>query len=129
MFSLLMIGLDWQLVILAGCVCLLAAIAAASLFARVRRTSGRAQAMWVIAGAVVVLSASTAIEVVVRQANGIGLIAAGAVIGLGLGAGLYWLATGPAGASSAQIVLDASETVAKDIARLRANVESFLAQR
>jgi methyl-accepting chemotaxis protein len=29
--------------------------------------------------------------------------------------------------SSAQIVLDASETVAKDIARLRANVEAFLA--
>jgi methyl-accepting chemotaxis protein len=98
MFSLLMIGLDWQIVILAGCVCLLAAIAAASLFALVRQTSGRARATWVIAGAVVVLSASTAIEVVVRQAHGIGLIAAGAVIGLGLGAGLYWLATGPAGA-------------------------------
>jgi tRNA threonylcarbamoyladenosine modification (KEOPS) complex Pcc1 subunit len=28
--------------------------------------------------------------------------------------------------SSAQIVLDASETVAKDIAKLRANVEAFL---
>jgi methyl-accepting chemotaxis protein len=30
--------------------------------------------------------------------------------------------------SSAQIVLDASETVAKDIAKLRANVEAFLAK-
>jgi hypothetical protein len=29
--------------------------------------------------------------------------------------------------SSAQIVLDASETVAKDIAKLRTNVDAFLA--
>ena len=73
MFSLLMIGLDWQLAILAGGVCLLAAIAAASLFARMRETSGRARTMWVIAGAVAFLSASTAIEVVVGQAHGLGL--------------------------------------------------------
>ena len=54
MFSLLTIGLDWQLVILAGGVCLLAAVAAASLFARMRETSGRARTMWIVAGAVAV---------------------------------------------------------------------------
>ena len=88
MFSLLTIGLDWQLAILAGGVCLLAAVAAASLFARMRETSGRARTMWIVAGAVAFLCASTAIEVVAEQAYGFGLIAAGAVIGLGLGAGL-----------------------------------------
>ena len=97
MFSLLTIGLDWQLAILAGGVCLLAAVAAASLFARMRETSGRARTMWVVAGAVAVLCASIAIEVVAEQAYGLELIAAGAVIGLGLGAGLYWLASAAGG--------------------------------
>ena len=48
-------------------------------------------------GAVAVLYASIAIEVVAEQAFGLGLIAAGAVIGLGLGAGLYWLASAAKG--------------------------------
>jgi PAS domain S-box-containing protein len=98
MFSLLTIGLDWQLVILAGSICLLAAVAAASLFARMRETSGRARTMWIVAGAIAVLCASIAIEVLAERAYGVGLIAAGAVIGLGLGAGLYWLASAAGGA-------------------------------
>ena len=98
MFSLLTIGFDWQLAILAGGVCLLAAVAAASLFARMRETSGRPRTMWIVAGAVAFLCASTAIEVVAEQARGIGLIAAGGVIGLGLGAGLYRLASAAGGA-------------------------------
>jgi lysylphosphatidylglycerol synthetase-like protein (DUF2156 family) len=68
MFSLLTIGLDWQLAILAGGVCLLAAVAAASLFARMREASGRTRTMWIIAGAVAVLCALIAIEVVAEQA-------------------------------------------------------------
>jgi NO-binding membrane sensor protein with MHYT domain len=98
MFSLLTIGLDWQLAILAGGVCLLAAVAAASLFPRMRETSGRARTIWIVAGAVAVLCALIAIEVVAEQAYGIALIAAGAVIGLGLGAGLCWLASAAGGA-------------------------------
>jgi methyl-accepting chemotaxis protein len=99
MFSLLTIGLDWQLAILAGGVCLLAAVVAANLFAHMQETSGRAQTMWIVAGAVAVLCTSTAIEVIAEQAYGFGLlIAAGAVTGLGLGAGLYWLASAVGGA-------------------------------
>src|SRR6202030_34802 len=97
MFSLLTIGLDWQLVILAGGVLLLAAAAAAPLFGRRRETSGRARPRWVVVGAVAALCASIAIEVVAEQAYGLELIAAGAVIGLGLGAGLYWLASAAGG--------------------------------
>lgn len=89
MFALPKIGLDWQSVILAGGVCLLAAIAAASLFART---------MSIVAGAVTVLCASIAVEVVAEQAYSIGLIAAGAAIGLGLGAGLCWLVSAAGGA-------------------------------
>jgi len=54
--------------------------------------------VWIVAGAVAVLCASIAIRVVAEQAYGVPLIAAGAVIGLGLGAGLYWLASAPGGA-------------------------------
>jgi len=67
---------------------LLAAVAAAGLFARMREASGRARAFWIVAGAVAVLCASIAIRVVAEQAYGVPLIAASAVIGLGLGAGL-----------------------------------------
>ena len=96
MFSLLMIGLHWQLVILAGGVCLLAAVAAASLFARMRETSGRARRC---GSSLAPLSSS------LRRRDrsgrgaslGLGPIAAGAVIGLGLGAGLYWLASAAGG--------------------------------
>jgi methyl-accepting chemotaxis protein len=100
MFSLLTIGLDWQLAILAGGVCLLGAVAAVSLFARMREASGRARTMWLVAVAVAVavLCALIAIEVVAEQAYGIALTAASAVIGLGLGAGLYWLASAAGGA-------------------------------
>jgi hypothetical protein len=98
MFALPKIGLDWQSVILAGGVCLLAAIAAASLFARTRETSGRARTMSIVAGAVTVLFASIAVEVVAEQAYSMGLIAASAAIGLDLGAGLYWLVSAAGGA-------------------------------
>ncbi len=67
MFSLLTIGFDRQLVILAGSVCLLAAVAAASLFARMRETRGRARTMWIAVGAVTVLCALIAIEVVLVE--------------------------------------------------------------
>ena len=92
MFSLLTIGIPWQFAILAGGVGLLAALAAAGVFARVRQTSGRARAVWIVVGAVIVLCAAMAIDLVAQRASGIVPIAAGAAIGLGLGGGLYWLA-------------------------------------
>jgi methyl-accepting chemotaxis protein len=92
MISLLMIGIPWQSAILAGGVGLLAALAAAGVFARPRQTSGRARAMWIAVGAAIVLCAAVAVDLVVERASGIAPIAAGAAIGLGLGGGLYWLA-------------------------------------
>ena len=47
--------------------------------------------MSIVAGAVTILCRSIPVEVVAEQAFTIGLIAAGAAIGLGLGAGLCWL--------------------------------------
>ena len=92
MISLLTIGMPWQSAILAGGVGLLAALAAAESFARLRQTSGRARAMWIAVGAVIVLCAAVAVDLVAERASGIAPIAAGAAIGLGLGGGLYWLA-------------------------------------
>ena len=92
MVSLLTIGMPWQFAILASGVGLLAALAAAGVFARLRQTSGRARAAWIAVGAVIVLCAAIAVDLVVEQASGIAPIAAGAVLGLGLGGGLYWLA-------------------------------------
>jgi methyl-accepting chemotaxis protein len=98
MFSLLTIGRDWQFVILAGGVCLLAAFAAGGVLVRMRGTCGRARTMWVVAGGVVVLCAAFAIGVIAEQAHDVGLIAASAVIGLGFGAGLCWLPSATGGA-------------------------------
>ncbi len=92
MVSLLTIGMPWQSAILAGGVGLLAALAAAAAFVRVRQTSARGRAVWIAVGAVILLCATIAVDLVVEQASGIAPIAAGAVIGLGLGGCLYWLA-------------------------------------
>ncbi len=98
MFSFLTIGIDQQLVILAGGVCLLAPIAAGSLVSRLRQTSGRARRIWILASAVTSLCASIAIEVVAARADNIGPITAGAAFGLGLGTSLLWLARAAGGA-------------------------------
>ncbi len=63
-----------------------------------RTTSGRARGIWIVAAAIAALCGSIAIEMAAEQAYNLELIAAGAAIGLGLGAGLYRLASTAGGA-------------------------------